>query len=63
MECRVGAFLPHDAARQFVSSLANRTTEALRRECRMVEQCATDLQNLAAVESYDGAVCVFERRD
>ena len=43
MECRVDAFLPYDAARQFVSALANCAIEALRRDGRVVEQCAADM--------------------
>ena len=53
------AFLvPSDTTWQSVPSVADSAVEAVRRGCKVVEQCAAELPYLAALEFNDGGVCV-----
>ena len=57
------AFLvPSDTTWQSVPSVADSAVEAVRRGCKVVEQCAAELPHLATVEIEDGGVCLFGRR-
>lgn len=50
MECRLSGVVSDDAAWKFVPAVAHCAFEALWREGRLDEQCATDLLDLVSVD-------------
>ncbi len=60
MECRLDFSVSSNATGESVPSVENPAFEVVWRGSEVVEQCSSELSDLAAVEIDDGGICVFE---